>query len=102
MQQLKFFGEFSAMELKEVAKVARWERRTAGDTVFAEGDEDAAFYVIADGMAELTINGTAIRDLETGECFGEMGYLDGNSRLGSVTVQRDAMTVVDCLMSLAA
>lgn len=93
MRQLKFFAPFTPGELKEVARAARWERRTVGDVVFAEGSAELAFYVVADGLAELAIDGAPIRDLETGDCFGEMGYLQGKPRIGTVTVRRDATLI---------
>ena len=93
MQALAFFREFSSQELKEVAKVARWERRNIDDMVFSEGEHDSAFYVIADGMAEVTVDGAPIRDLEVGECFGEMEFLDGGGRTGAVTIRREATLI---------
>ena len=38
----------------------------------------------------VTINGTRIRDLDAGECFGEMEYLSDTGRTATVVANRDA------------
>ncbi|MCP5144281.1 MAG: protein kinase [Gammaproteobacteria bacterium] len=93
MQGLKFFADFTKAELKEVTKVSRWERRQANERIFAEGEHDLAFYVMVEGIAEVTVDGTHIRDLEAGESFGEMEYLDGGGRAGAVTTRRDTTLI---------
>jgi hypothetical protein len=91
--ELDFFRDFTKNELKEIAKVAAWRRLAPGDVVFTEGDKERAFYVIAEGAAGVVINGVRIRDLEPGECFGEMEYLAEAGRSATVTANRD-MTIV--------
>jgi serine/threonine protein kinase len=91
--ELDFFRDFTKNELKEIAKVAAWRRLAPGDVVFTEGDKERAFYVIAEGAAGVVINGVRIRDLEPGECFGEMEYLAEAGRSATVIANRD-MTVV--------
>ncbi|MCC6203146.1 MAG: protein kinase [Gammaproteobacteria bacterium] len=93
MRQLRFFRQFTPGELKEVARAARWERRPIDDVVFAEGSAEEAFFVVADGLVELTMDGAPIRDLEAGDCFGEMGYLQNRPRIGTVKVRRDATLI---------
>lgn len=93
MRQLRFFRQFTPGELKEVARAARWERRPASDVIFTADSAEEAFFVVADGVVELTIDGVHVRDLEAGECFGEMGYLQGKPRIGAVKVLRDATLI---------
>ena len=93
MKELAFFAQFSKNELKEVCKVATWRTYTAGETVFAEGDKERAFFVIVEGSVAVAINGTRIRDLETGECFGEMEYLSNTGRTASVATNRESTII---------
>ncbi|MGR8919520.1 MAG: protein kinase domain-containing protein [Gammaproteobacteria bacterium] len=93
MKELRFFASFSKNELKEVAKVASWRDYVAGETIFGEGDRECAFYVLADGSVSVAINGTRIRDLEPGDCFGEMEYLSDTGRTATVTTNRDSTIV---------
>ena len=93
MIDLAFFESFSKPELKEVAKVAVWRRYAAGETIFSQGDQDGAFFVITEGAVEVTINGTRIGNIERGECFGEMEYLARTGRTATVAGNRE-ITVI--------
>ena len=93
MKELAFFARFSKNELKEVARVADWRDYGAGEPVFSEGLKEKAFYVVAEGSVAVTINGTRIRDLEAGDCFGEMEYLSDTGRTATVLTNRDSTIV---------
>ena len=90
MKALTFFSQFSKNELKEVAKVAVWRNYMNGETIFNEGETERSFYVLADGSIAVTINGTRIRDLDAGECFGEMEYLSDTGRTATVVTNRES------------
>ena len=93
MKELTFFSQFSKSELKEVSKAATWRNYRGDETVFTEGDKERAFYVLVDGSVSVSINGTRIRDLDAGECFGEMEYLSNTGRTASVVANRDATII---------
>jgi serine/threonine protein kinase len=93
MKELAFFARFSKNELKEVAKVATWRNYATGETVFSEGERERSFYVVAEGSVAVSINGTRIRDLDAGECFGEMEYLADSGRSATVVTNRDSTIV---------
>ena len=90
MKAMSFFSQFSKNELKEVAKVAVWRNYMNGETIFNEGETERSFYVLADGSIAVSINGTRIRDLDAGECFGEMEYLSDTGRTATVTTNRES------------
>jgi len=89
MGELAFFTGFTKNELKEVNKVGVWQRFEPGAAVFSEGERDRAFYVIVDGAVSIVINGVRIRDLENGECFGEMEYLANGGRSPTIVTNRE-------------
>ncbi|MSR15045.1 MAG: cyclic nucleotide-binding domain-containing protein [Gammaproteobacteria bacterium] len=93
MTELGFFSGFTKNELKEVIKVALWQRYDVATTIFAEGTREHAFYVIADGAISISINGVRIDELETGECFGEMEYLVTGGRSATVVTNRETTVV---------
>ncbi|MEM7541475.1 MAG: serine/threonine-protein kinase, partial [Pseudomonadota bacterium] len=93
LKELVFFSEFSKAEIKEVSKVADWRSYSANEAVFSEGDQEQSFFVVAEGSVAISINGTRIRDLETGECFGEMEYLTSAGRTATVTTNRETVLV---------
>ncbi len=94
MSELEFFKSFSKPELKEIVKIAKWNRFGPGDTVFSENDKEKAFYIIAEGAVSVRINGVQISDIETGECFGEMEYLSNTGRTAAVTANRETIVLM--------
>lgn len=93
MGDLAFFAGFTKSELKEVNKVGVWQRFEPGAAVFTEGERDRAFYVIVDGAVSIVINGVRIRDLESGECFGEMEYLANGGRSATIVTNRETTVI---------
>ncbi len=89
MAELGFFAEFGKNELKEVNKIAVWRRYAADAAVFSEGDKERAFFVIVEGSVAVGVDGVRIRDLEAGDCFGEMEYLMNGGRSATVVASRD-------------
>jgi len=88
LKDLKFFKSFSTPEIKEVIKVARWKQFEADRPVFEEGGAGQGFFVIVSGAADLVIGRTTVAELDEGECFGEMAYLSGQKRLGTIVPKR--------------
>ena len=93
MGELTFFSSFTKNELKEVNKVALWQRFDSGAAIFSEGERDRGFFVIVDGAVSIVINGVRIRDLENGECFGEMEYLANGGRSATIVTNRDTTVI---------
>jgi eukaryotic-like serine/threonine-protein kinase len=93
MADLVFFRTFSAAELKEILKVARWVRFVAGSTIFMEEEKERAFFVIVDGSVSVRMNGVRIGEMDKGECFGEMEYLSGSGRSAAVSANRDTVAL---------
>ena len=93
MGELTFFSGFTKNELKEVNKVALWQRFDSGAAIFSEGERERGFFVIVDGAVSIVINGVRIRDLENGECFGEMEYLANGGRSATIVTNRDTTVI---------
>ena len=93
MREVRFFEKFTRNELKEVSKVAFWRNYTIGESVFSEGERERSFFVVAEGSVAVSINGTRIRDLDAGECFGEMEYLSDSGRTATVVANRDSTII---------
>jgi CRP-like cAMP-binding protein len=69
------------------------ERRfSAGETITKEGVGAAAFYVIEDGEASVSVRGKQIATLGRGDYFGEVALIDEGARSATVT----AITDVAC------
>ncbi len=63
---------------------------SAGETIFAAGDEGHCMYVVQDGIVAISIDGTVLQELEAGQVFGEMALVDDSPR------SADAIAKTDC------
>jgi CRP-like cAMP-binding protein len=71
-------------ELGAVAAVASELEFAAGETVMAEGDFGHSVLLIEDGTAEVSIDGTRVREMGPGEMVGELAVLASGRRTASV------------------
>ena len=95
LRKLPFFEHFTDAELWEVARISTWHAARAGETLMKEGEAGTYFCVLAEGQIKVTKRGKLLNVLDTGECFGEMAYLQkkGNRRGADVTVIADATVI---------
>jgi CRP-like cAMP-binding protein len=83
------FDALDPVELSEVVKVMQIQRLREGQSVFQEGDEGDAWYVIFEGEMEVFKadsfgRSRSIATLVPHACFGEMAVLDGSMRSATV------------------
>lgn len=82
------FQDLNAAERGDVARIMEVQRLQQGETVFHEGEEGDAWYVVFEGnvkvLKDVTSRTTPIARLGPGACFGEMAILDGMERSASV------------------
>ena len=85
------FRNLDAAERGDVARIMEVQRLKKGETIFCEGDEGDAWYVVFEGNAtvlkDMTTRSTPIARLGPGACFGEMAILDGMARSASVVAE---------------
>jgi len=56
----------------------------AGATIVHQGDRGDAYFVIAEGTAEVSVDGTWIRNMARGQGFGEIALLADVERTATV------------------
>ena len=61
------------------------EIATAGTELTREGDFGHCMFVILDGTAEVSVDGRVVRELQTGELFGEIAVTASGRRTANVT-----------------
>jgi tRNA A-37 threonylcarbamoyl transferase component Bud32 len=95
LKKLPFFEKFSDAEIWEVARMSAWRAAKAGDVLMKEGESGTYFCILAEGQIKVTKRNKLLNVLNTGECFGEMAYLQkqGNRRGADVTVMTDAKII---------
>jgi CRP-like cAMP-binding protein len=63
-------------------------------TIFAEGQEGRALYILVSGRVRVHSHDQELAQLDQGACFGEMSLFDAEPRSASITT----LTECDCLM----
>lgn len=83
------FGGLDQRQLREIAGSMKEHRFEAGHAVVTEGEGGVGFFVIADGNAEVTVDGQTVRGLGPGESFGEIALVAESKRTATVTATTD-------------
>ncbi len=84
VKKLEFFTGFPDAEIWEILRASTWQDYNANDDIIIEGDMDDCFYIIVKGSVNVMKNASVIRNLEKGDCFGEMGYLAKTKRTATI------------------
>jgi serine/threonine protein kinase len=84
LRRLRFFHEFSHAEIWEVMRASDWHDFAAGEEIVKEGDIDDRFYILVAGECNVMRNGEEIGRIESGDCFGETGYVKGARRTATI------------------
>ena len=85
----EFFRNFPGSDLAGVASLADVRHVEAGETVFEQGDEGDAFYVVVQGSIKISRGSTYLATLGPREGFGEMAILDRETRSATATAGED-------------
>lgn len=89
LARMPVFAGLAGTQLDAVVKRLRIRRVPAGEAVFEQGDPGDRFYVVADGEAEASIGGSAIRRIGPGGFFGELALLTRKPRSATVRAITD-------------
>jgi len=84
LRRLRFFHEFSHAEIWEVMRASTWSEYQAGEEIVKEGEMDDRFYILVSGECSVTRNGAVVGRIDSGECFGETGYVKGARRTATI------------------
>ena len=91
LKKVPLFADLDRRELQDVASSMQERRVAAGDVVLEQGAAGAGFFVVDEGMAEVTVDGDPVGTIGPGDYFGEIALLTGSDRTATVTAQTDML-----------
>ncbi|MFN7987723.1 MAG: mechanosensitive ion channel family protein [Thermoanaerobaculia bacterium] len=98
LRSVETFRPLSDDQVRDLARHARLERYTAGETLVRQGEEGGSLFVLLDGEVRVrrADGGTAreLARLGPGSFFGEMSLLTGEPRSASVLALDEVEVVV--------
>jgi CRP-like cAMP-binding protein len=94
LARVPLFSTLSDRQRKKLAKLFRERSVPAGTALVKEGTmSGAGFFVVADGEAVVSVDGSEVARLRPGDHFGELALITESERTATVT----AVTAVRCL-----
>ncbi len=95
LRGLAFFRGFNDVQLWELLGFSDWQRVKPGTLLMREGQPGDNFCILAAGEVKVTKNAKLLNVLSSGECFGEMAYLNeaAGTRGADVSTLREATVI---------
>ena len=87
LRQVPFFEGLSNKVLARIDKHLDDVNVSAGRVLTAQGESAYEAFIIADGVAEITVDDKPVRDTEIGELIGEIGILKHTLRSATVVAK---------------
>jgi serine/threonine protein kinase len=94
LRRLRFFQEFTDVEIWETVRIVRWGRFQPGKVLLQEGEFGRSFFVLAHGSARVMKGSKLLTLLKPGDSFGEMAYIEDNPSPRTATVVAESEVVV--------
>ena len=93
LKSVDLFKQIPGEDLAQIAQIADEVEFPGGQTIFKEGDNGEALYLILEGAVRVHRAERTLTELAEKECFGEMSILDSEPRSASVTATRDLVAL---------
>jgi len=87
---LELFSACKPDDLERIGRAVRQVRQVGeGELICAAGEMADRWWVVADGIADVTVGGLYMASIGPGESIGELALLDGGPRAADVVAQTD-------------
>jgi CRP-like cAMP-binding protein len=93
LRLLPLFGDLDQHDLMRLAMITREITIPAGGVLIAEGDLPYEVLVIEEGEVDVVRDGERLASLGPGDVVGEMGLLEQQRRMATVTARTDVRAV---------
>lgn len=98
LAQIPLFDTLATEDLEALASRMTQRPYKSGETVFRQGDKGSSMYVVLSGAVQIFLPGNGpdqprvvLKDLRTGEYFGELSLFDDKPRSASVEATVDTI-----------
>lgn len=96
IEQVDIFSPLGGVALESLARSATEFRFAAGDVLVREGDQADRFFIVQEGLVEVSQGERVLRREGPGEYFGEIGLLRDVPRTATITaVENTVVQVID-------
>lgn len=89
LHAMKMFEHSSPRALEHLAAAADEVIAPAGTTLFQEGHRYHEAYIITEGLADMTVHGDKLVEIEAGHVVGEVAMLEHTAATGTVVCKTD-------------
>lgn len=89
LTKIRFFKHLSESKLIQLNQIMKKEKFREGDCIFKENTVGDKFYMIKKGRVLVTQNSKILREMEEGNCFGELSLLNEEKRTATVYAATD-------------
>jgi CRP-like cAMP-binding protein len=94
LKKVPLFSKLNKQGLQQVAQIADELDLPAGKEMATEGDRGREFFVLLNGEAEVTKQGSRINTMRKGDFFGEIALVTKMPRTATVTATSDVDVLV--------
>lgn len=94
LARVSLFAGADRKELGEIAKLTTELPLAAGSTLVQQGDLGREAFVVVEGEAVASIDGSEVAVLGPGDCIGEIALLDKGPRSATVVARTDMSVLV--------
>jgi len=90
LQKVPLLASMDAYERSQLADALKVETfDKAGTVIVSQGEEGKKFYILEDGEAVATKNGTQVMSYNAGDYFGELALIRNQPRAATITTKTD-------------